>query len=135
MMKWHNVYLVANLNYQQSPAGAWKTVTDREIYVEMGLFMVMRCNLLTSIIWRYNKRDFNEFVNACILLTVKPSTTFKGSRSLFKIFPVISNVNNRFLELYLPNRDISTDELETLWKGCLSNRTSLSRHPKFGIKT
>jgi hypothetical protein len=66
---------------------------------------------------------------------VKPSTTFKGPRSLFKIFPVISNVNNRFLELHLPNRDISTDKLETLWKGCLSNRTSLSRHQKFGIET
>jgi hypothetical protein len=42
---------------------------------------------------------------------------FQGPKKLFKIFPVISHLNNKFQELYLPNRDITIDESFTLWKG------------------
>jgi hypothetical protein len=41
-------------------------------------------------------------------------SNFEGPEKLFKIFPVISHLNNRFQELYLPNQDISIDESLTL---------------------
>jgi hypothetical protein len=62
--------------------------------------------------------------------------SFQGPKKLFKIFPVISHLNNRFQELYLPNRDISIDESLTLWKGRLSFKEYLLlKASKFGIKT
>jgi hypothetical protein len=64
------------------------------------------------------------------LLTVKESfSNFQRPEKLFKIFPVMSHLNNRFQEMYLPNRDISVVESLILWKGRLSNSSSLSRHP------
>jgi hypothetical protein len=60
---------------------------------------------------------------------MKPSVILKDKKKL-KIFQVISHLNNRFLELYLPNQDISTDALESY----LSNSTCLSRHPNLELK-
>jgi hypothetical protein len=61
---------------------------------------------------------------------------FQGPKKFYKIFPVISHLNNSFQEVYLPNKDISTDELLTLWKGHLSFKQYLPlQASKFGIKT
>jgi hypothetical protein len=38
-------------------------------------------------------------------------SNFEGSEKLFKSFPVILHLNNKFQELYLPNQDISIDEI------------------------
>jgi hypothetical protein len=62
--------------------------------------------------------------------------SFQGPKKLFKIFPVISHLNNKFQELYLPNQDILIDKSLTLWKGCLSfNQYLPLKASKFGIKT
>jgi hypothetical protein len=55
---------------------------------------------------------------------------FEGPQKLFKIFPVISYLNNKFQELYLPEQDTSIDESLTLWNP--SNSTYLSRYPNLG---
>jgi hypothetical protein len=63
-------------------------------------------------------------------------SNFEGPEKLFKIFPVILHLNNKFQELYLPNKDISIDESLTLWKGHLSfNQYLPLTVSKFGIKT
>jgi hypothetical protein len=62
--------------------------------------------------------------------------SFQGIKKLFKIFPVIPHLNNRFQELYLPNQDILIDESLMLWKGRLSFKQYLPlKASKFGIKT
>jgi hypothetical protein len=66
----------------------------------------------------------------------KTINSFHGPKNLFKIFPVISHLNNKFQEMYLPNRDILTDETLMLWKGHLSFKQYLPlKASKFGIKT
>jgi hypothetical protein len=66
---------------------------------------------------------------------MKPSIIFQGPKKLFKIFPVISHLNNRFQELYLPNQDISVGESLMLWEGHLSFKQYLClKASKFGIR-
>jgi hypothetical protein len=61
--------------------------------------------------------------------------SFHRPKKPFKIFPVISHLNKKFQELYLPNRDISIDE-SLLWKGRLSFKQYLPlKASKCGIKT
>jgi hypothetical protein len=63
-------------------------------------------------------------------------SNFEGPQKLFKIFPVISYLNNKFQDLYLPNQDISIDESLTLWIGHLSFKQYIPlKASKFGIKT
>jgi hypothetical protein len=60
---------------------------------------------------------------------------FEGPEKLFKNFPVILHLNNKFQELYLPKKDISNDESLMLWKGRLSfKHTFLSKHPNLESK-
>jgi DnaJ-class molecular chaperone len=62
-------------------------------------------------------------------------SNFQGPKKLFKIFPVISYINNSFQETYLPNRDNSIDE-STLWKVHLSFKQYLpQKASNLGIKT
>jgi hypothetical protein len=72
---------------------------------------------------------FNFFDNETI-------SNFEGPKKLFKNFPVISHLNKKFQELYLPNQDISIDESLTLWKGRLAFKQYLPlKAAKFGVKT
>jgi hypothetical protein len=56
-------------------------------------------------------------------------SNFEGPEKLFKMFPVILHFNNKFWELYLPNKGISIDESLTLWKGRLSFKQYLPLKP------
>ncbi|PNF13973.1 hypothetical protein B7P43_G08681 [Cryptotermes secundus] len=63
-------------------------------------------------------------------------STHQGPQKLLKILPLISQLNKKFLELYLPSQNISVDESLTLWKGRLSFKQYLPlKASKFGIKT
>jgi hypothetical protein len=63
-------------------------------------------------------------------------SNFEGPEKIFKILPVILYLNNKFQELYLPNKDISIDESLMLWKGHLSLKQYLPlKASTFGIKT
>jgi hypothetical protein len=121
------------INYQAGQLlGCEKPVTEGEIYVVLGLFMLMgiiqkptlRSYFTTKrvistpgfgdIITRDRLElicKFLHFANNEII------NSFQGPKKLFKIFAVISHLNNKFQELYLPNQDISIDESLTLWKG------------------
>jgi hypothetical protein len=63
------------------------------------------------------------------------NSNFEGPEKLFKIFPVISHLNNKFQELYLPNEDISIEESLTDWKGHVSFKQYMPlKASKFVIK-
>jgi hypothetical protein len=63
-------------------------------------------------------------------------SNFEGPEKLFKIFPVISHLNKKYQELYLPNQDISIDKSLMLWKGRLSFKQYMPlKASKFVIKT
>jgi hypothetical protein len=62
--------------------------------------------------------------------------TYQGPPKLFKIFPIISHLNNKFQTLYLPYHNISEDESLTLRKGRLSFKQLLPlKSSKYGIKS
>jgi hypothetical protein len=126
-------------------------VTEGEIYVVLGLFTLMgivQKPILHSyfttkrVISTSGFRDIitqDRFQLVCKFLYFADNetiSTFEGPQKLFKIFPVISHLNKKFQELYLPNRDISIDETLTLWKGRLSFKQYLPlTASKSGIKT
>ncbi|XP_021913795.1 piggyBac transposable element-derived protein 4-like, partial [Zootermopsis nevadensis] len=61
---------------------------------------------------------------------------YHGPPKLFKIYPVIQHLNNKFQNLYLPSQNIAIDESLTLWKGRLSFKQYIPlKADKFGIKT
>jgi hypothetical protein len=63
-------------------------------------------------------------------------TTYQGPPKLFKIFPIIFHLNNKFQTLYLPYQNISVDESLALWKSRLSFKQFLPlKYSKFGIKS
>jgi hypothetical protein len=126
-------------------------VTEGEIYVVLGLFMLigiiqkptLRSYFTTKRV--ISTTGFGDIITKdrleliCKYLRFANNETinnFQGQKKLFKIFPVISHLNEKFQELHLPNRDISIDESLTLWKGCLSFKQYLPlKASKFGIKT
>jgi hypothetical protein len=63
------------------------------------------------------------------------NSNFEGPEKLFKKFPVISHLSNKFQELYLPNPDISINESLTLWKGLSFKQYMPLKASKFVIKT
>jgi hypothetical protein len=61
---------------------------------------------------------------------------YQGGSKLFKVFPAIWHLNNKFQTLYLPKQNIAVDESLTLWKGLLFFRQYIPlKAVKFGIKT
>jgi hypothetical protein len=125
-------------------------VTEAEIYIVLGLFM------LTGIIRKPTLRSyfstkmvistpgFGDIITRdgleriCKFLHFADNETinnFQGPKKLFEVVPVISHLNNVFQELYLPNQDILINESLTFWKGCLYFKQSfLSRHHNLELK-
>jgi hypothetical protein len=135
----------------RSPASAWKPVTVGEIYIVVGLFMLMgiiqkptlksyfttKRVISTPGFRDIMTRERSEIICKFLDFSDNESVSnFHGLEKLLKNFPVILHLNNKFQELYLPNKDISIDESPTLWKGHLSFKQYLPlKAAKFGIKT
>jgi hypothetical protein len=126
----------------RSTARAWKPMTEGEIYVVLGLFLLMGIIQKPTLRSYFTTKrvistpGFGDIITRdrleliCKFLHFANNETinsFRGQKKLFKIFPVISHVNNKFEELYLLNRDISIYES---FKQYLPLKAS-----KFGIKT
>ena len=61
---------------------------------------------------------------------------YQGPQKLFKIYPFISHLNQKFHSLYLPKQNIAIYKSLTLWKGRLSFLQYLPlKSSKFGIKS
>jgi hypothetical protein len=126
-------------------------VTEEEIYIVLGLFMLMGIiqkptlrsyfttkRLISTPGFRdVMTRETLEIICKFLHFTDNESiSNSEGPQKLFKIFPVISYLNNKFQNLYLPNQDIPIDESLMLWKGRLSFKQYMPlKASKFGIKT
>jgi hypothetical protein len=101
----------------RSTARAWKPMTEGEIYVVLGLFMLM------GIIQKPTLRSY--FATKRVIS--KPGFGDIITRDRLELICKVLH--------YLPNQDL-IDESLTLWKGRLSFKQYLSlKASKFGIKT
>jgi hypothetical protein len=126
----------------------WEDVTVHEMYVVLALIM------LTGIVQKPTLRSYYT-KNRLLFTPFFPETLplerlevitrvmhfadnskqneYQGPPKLFKIYPVIQHLNNKFQSLYLPNQNISIDESLTLWKGRLYFRQYIPlKAAKFG---
>jgi hypothetical protein len=126
-------------------------VTKGEIYVVLGLFMLVgiiqkptlrsysttKRVISTPEFGDTTTRDKLELICKCLVFANNETiNSFQGPKKLFKIFPVISHLDNKFQELCLPNRDISINKSLTIWKARLSFKQYLPLKAfKLGIKT
>lgn len=135
----------------RSLARQWTPVTENEIYVVLGLFLLMGIIQKPTVRTYFSRKRIlstpgfgdvisrNRFQLIMKFLHFSDNSSkanYQGPAKLYKIFPVLSHLNCKFQNLYLPGQNISVNESLTLWKGHLSFRQYL--HPKsakFGIKT
>ena len=62
--------------------------------------------------------------------------TYQRTSKLFKIYPVLSNLNTKLKSLYLPGQNIAIDESLMLWRGRLFFRQYIPlKSSKFEIKS
>jgi hypothetical protein len=123
-------------------------VTEGKIYIVLGLFMLMgiiqkptlrsyfttKRLISTSEFRDIMTQESLEIMCKFLHFTDNESkSNFEGPEKLFKIFPVLSYLSNKFQELYLPNQDISVDKSLMLWKGPYVFQPL--KASKFGIKT
>jgi hypothetical protein len=82
-------------------------------------------------------RDRFELITKCLHFADNANRAgYEGPVKLYKIFSVLSHLNHKFQNLFLPGPNISIDESLTLWKGPLSFKQYLPlKAAKFGIKT
>lgn len=142
---------VSILHPQKSRVMTWEPVTVDEVYITLGLFMLMGIVQKPTLRSYFTKRRVistpgfsdvmtrDRFERICKFLHITDNQTlhnYIGPPKLHKIFPVISHLNSRFQEFYSPKRDISIDESLTLWKGRLYFKQFLPlKSSRFGIKT
>jgi hypothetical protein len=105
----------------KSAARAWKPVTEGKIYVVLGLFILMGIIQKPTLRSYFTTKrvistpgfgdiitgDRLEVIYECLhFANSQTVNSFQKLKKLLKIFPVISHLNNKFQELYLPNCDV-----------------------------
>ena len=129
----------------------WEPVTGDEIYVVLGLLMLMgiiqkptlksyfsRDAFLESPIFPQTmKQDQFELIMKFIhFVDNTTADSYTGPSKLFKIHNFLEKINNKFQSAYLPSENIAVDESLTLWKGRLGIKQYIPlKAAKFGIKT
>jgi hypothetical protein len=129
----------------------WTRVTENEIYVVLGLYLLMGIIQKPTLRSYFSRRrilstpGFGDVISReRFELIMKflhfadntDKANYEGPAKLHKIFPVLSHLNYKFQNLFLPGQNISVDESLTLWKGRLSFKQYLPlKAAKFGIKT
>ncbi|XP_023703521.1 piggyBac transposable element-derived protein 4-like [Cryptotermes secundus] len=121
----------------------WEDVTVDEMYVVLALIMLTGIVQKPTLRSYYSKNRllFTPFFSETLPLERLEAITrflhfsdnskqseYQGPPKLFKIFPVIQHLNDRFQSLYLPAQNIAIDESLTLWKGRLSSKRLTERH-------
>jgi hypothetical protein len=62
--------------------------------------------------------------------------SYSDPKKLFKIHPILTYLNNKFQNVYIPGKNTAVDESLTSWKGRLSFKIYVPlKSSKFGIKT
>lgn len=63
-------------------------------------------------------------------------STFNGPKKLFKVYPILTYLDQKFKSAYNLSQNISIDESLLLWNGLLSWRQYIPlKAAKFGLKT
>jgi hypothetical protein len=140
-----------NLFTFRSPVRSWVPVTENEIHVLLGLFLLMGMVQKPTMRSYFSKKRVlstpgfadvisrERFELICKFLHFIDNDSlqaYDGPPKLFKIYPILRHLNNKFQSLYLPTQNIAIDESLTLWKGRLSFLQYLPlKASKFGIKT
>ncbi|KAG8235677.1 hypothetical protein J437_LFUL015735 [Ladona fulva] len=142
-------YLQSNTLFSRSRLNYWKAVDVGEVYVYLGLIMLMgivrkptirsyfsRNPLLeTEIFSRMMSQDRFESISKFLhLVDNSQIVNYNGNKKLFKIQPVIDYLKNKFETIYSPKENVVADE--SLWKGGLPFRQYIPlKSSKLGIKT
>jgi hypothetical protein len=129
----------------------WTPVTEDEVYVMLGLYLLMGIIQKPTLRSYFSRkrilstpgfgdiisRDRFELITKFLHFADNANKAdYEGPAKLYKIFPVLSHLNHKFQNLFLPGPNISIDESLTLWKGRLSFKQYLPlKAAKFGIKT
>jgi hypothetical protein len=105
----HNLIAVAMASARKSGAGM--TSTSPKHTAVLHSCVVWRSRIFTSKWIRMQFRDIMTWERLEIIckflhfIDNESNSNFEGQEKLFKMFPVISHLNNKFQELYLPNQD------------------------------
>jgi hypothetical protein len=134
-----------------SHVNSWMPVDKNEIYVYLGLIMLMRIVQKPSIKAHFSKYPildtpiFSQTMSQDHFQLVSKFThfvdnttqnTFSGPKKLFKIHSITDYLHNKFQSLHIPTQNMATDESLTLWKGRLSFKIYLPlKSYKFSMKT
>jgi hypothetical protein len=134
-----------------SRVNSWVPVDKNEIYVYLGLIMLMGIVQKPSIKACFSKNPildtpvFSQTMSQdCFELVSKfmhfvdstTQNTFFGPKKLFKIHSITDYLHNKFQPIYIPTQNIAIDKSLTLWKGRLPFRIYLPlKSSKFGIIT
>lgn len=128
----------------------WTPCNSDEIYVLIGMYMLMSiiCKptirsyfsrnplLQTDIFPSTMSSERFELLSRFLHFSDNTATNVQGPRKLVKISPVISYLQQKFQEAYIPYQNLSLDESLLLWKGRLSFRQYIPlKAAKFGIKS
>lgn len=132
----------------QSRINKWKDFTVGELKIFIGLVLHMgtvRLNRLQDY-WKTSYLfDFKCFRNSMsrdrflaimrCLHFVTPSESRDKSESIKKISPIVDYFNNKMIQIYYPQKELSIDEAMILWRGRLMFRQYVKgkRH-KYGVK-
>jgi hypothetical protein len=130
---------------------SWTPVDNNEIYVNVGMIMLMdiiKKPTLKSffsknpildipIFGRTMTQDRFELITKFFhFVDDATQDSYSGPKKLFKIHPVLTYLNNKFQTVYIPGKNVAVDESLTVWKGRLSFKIYLPlKSSKFVIKT
>jgi hypothetical protein len=71
-------------------------------------------------------RDIFELICRFLHFVYNDSKSlYQGSKKLFKIYPILCHLNEKFQTLYVPNQNITVDQSLRLWNGHLLCRQDL----------
>ncbi|XP_046402046.1 piggyBac transposable element-derived protein 4-like [Ischnura elegans] len=129
----------------------WRDVTREEMYIMLGIFILMGIIQKPSVKSYFTKDPFLETPIFSQMMSLDrfqliskflhfvnndAEGEFTGPKKIFKVYPIVSHLRSKFQTLYVPDENICIDESLTLWKGRLGFKQYIPlKAAKFGIKT
>lgn len=137
----------------ESRISSWHDTNADELYVYFGLLLATGlcvkgdlkeywCKdelMATPNIGKYMSINRFTLLSRCLHFadnTTDIQTLTRSQAKIFKIAPIVNELNSKFQALYNPNRNIAIDESLTQWKGWLDIKQFIkNKAASVGIKT
>ncbi|CAH2019884.1 unnamed protein product [Acanthoscelides obtectus] len=150
--RYANQFIIKNYENirPRSRVRAWTQTDANEIKTFLGLLLLQSVCVKPSYEMYFSKRESIEtpffskvmterkFALICKFLHFSNNNEIDentSQRKLFKIKPVLDHLQKRFMEVYIPEQNISIDESLLGWKGRLTWKQYIpSKRKRFGIK-